>query len=271
MKTILIATDFSATAENAANYASEMALTINANVLLLHVCHIPVSYNEIPVVVTPADLVHGAEINLDNLKQRLINHTNRKLKIETEVRMGGFFGELETVCQRVKPYSVIMGSQGMAAAERLFFGSHTLYALKHLVWPLITVPPQAKFSSVKKIGLACDLNKVVDTTPVGEMKTLVNDFHAELHVLNTGKKEVYNPELVFESGLLQKMQADLKPQYHFITSENTDDGIMDFAEKNHIDLLIVLPKRHGLLQKLLHRSHSKQLVLHSHVPVMALH
>ena len=164
-----------------------------------------------------------------------------------------------------------MGSQGTTAAERLLFGSHTVYAMKHLVWPLITVPPQAKFSAVKKIGLACDFNKVVETTPVDEIKTLVNDFHAELHVLNTGKKEVFNPELVFESGLLQEMLAALKPEYHFITNENTDEGIMDFAEKNNIDLLVVLPKRHGLLEKLFLKSHSKQLVLHSHVPVMALH
>ena len=136
---------------------------------------------------------------------------------------------------------------------------------------MVTVPPQAKFSAVKKIGLACDFNKVVDNTPADEIKTLVNDFHAELHVLNTDKKEEYNADIVFESGLLQEMLAALKPQYHFITNENTDQGIMDFAEKNDIDLLVVLPKRHGLFEKLLSKSHSKQLVLHSHVPVMALH
>ena len=92
-----------------------------------------------------------------------------------------------------------------------------------------------------------------------------------MHILNTGKKEVFKPELVFESGLLQEMLAGLKPNYHFITNKDIDEGIIDFAEKNHIDLLIVLPKRHGLLDKLVHRSHTKQLVLHSHVPVMALH
>ena len=57
MKTILVATDFSAAALNAANYAADMASTINADILLLHVYHIPVSYSEIPVVVTPDDLM----------------------------------------------------------------------------------------------------------------------------------------------------------------------------------------------------------------------
>ena len=100
---------------------------------------------------------------------------------------------------------------------------------------------------------------------------LVNDFDAKLHILNTGKRKEFKPELVFESGLLQEMLGALNPEYHFITSGNTDEGILNFAEKNKIDLLIVLPKRHSLLEKLVHKSHTKQFVLHSHVPVMALH
>jgi len=271
MKTILMATDFSPAALNAANYAADMALAINADMLLLHVYQIPVSYNEIPVIVKTEDMMQNAEKVINELKEQLTRKTGGKLNIKTEVNMGVFFLELKTICERIKPYTVVMGSQGTTTAERLFFGSHTVYAMKHLMWPLITVPSEAKFSSVKKIGLACDFDKVVNTTPIDEIKMLVNDFNAELHVLNTGKKKVFNPEIVFESGLLQKMLYALKPNYHFITNENTDEGIMDFAEKNHIDLLVVLPKRHGLLDKLIHKSHTKQLVLNSHVPVMALH
>jgi nucleotide-binding universal stress UspA family protein len=99
----------------------------------------------------------------------------------------------------------------------------------------------------------------------------VNDFNAELHILNTGRKTVFDADIVFESGLMQEMTMALKPQFHFIDNENTDQGIIDFAEMNQIDLLIVLPKRHNLLESIFHKSHSKQLVLHSHVPVMALH
>jgi nucleotide-binding universal stress UspA family protein len=70
---------------------------------------------------------------------------------------------------------------------------------------------------------------------------------------------------------MNEMLGPVTPKYHFITSENIDEGIIDFAETNNIDLLIVLPKRHTLLDKLLHKSLTTQLVLHSHVPVMAFH
>jgi hypothetical protein len=101
--------------------------------------------------------------------------------------MGVFYQELKKLCIHLNPYVVVMGSQGSTATERLFFGGHTVYAMKHLDWPLITVPKGATFSAIKKIGLACDFEDVVETTPISDIKKLVNDFGAELHILNTGK------------------------------------------------------------------------------------
>lgn len=271
MKTILVATDFSPAALNAVNYAADMALAINADLLLLHVYQIPVAYLEVPVVLNEEEMRAGAEKQLTKLKEELSAQSGFKINIDIEVKTGVFFQELKALCEKTDPYVVVMGSQGTTAAERLFFGGHTVHAMKHLTWPLITVPQDVKFNKIKKIGLACDFDKVVDTTPVEEIKLLVKDFNAELHVLNTGKQKVFNPNIVFESGLMQEMLAELKPSYHFTTNSNIDEGIMDFSERNHLDLLLVLPKRHGLIDNLVHKSHTKELVLHSHVPVMALH
>lgn len=271
MKTILVATDFSPAATNAANYAAEMALAINADVFLLHVYQIPPGYFEVSIAVNLEDIRIGAEKQLNDLKEQLSKKTNNKLHISTEVRMGTFFVELKNVCESVTPYTVVMGSQGTTAAKHLLFGRNTVYAMKHLVWPLITVPDGVIFSSIKKMGLACDFERVADTIPVDEIKMLLDDFKAELHILNTGSTKEFKPGLISESRLLQEMLGALKPNYHFITNENTDLGIIDFAEKNHIDLLIVFPKRHSLVDKIFHKSHTRQLVLHSYVPVMALH
>lgn len=271
MKTIIVATDFSPAANNAAHYAAEMAAAINAKLLLLHVYQVPVVYLELPVVLTEVEMIAAADEKIIQLKNELDISTGHVLNFETEIRTGVFFQELKDVCEKLQPYTVIMGCQGTTAAERIFFGSHAVYAMKHLDWPLITVPAGVRFNAIKKIGLACDFAKVVDTIPVHEIEILVNDFNAALHVLNTGKQTVFNPDIVFQSGLLQQMLVTLNPTYHFTTNPDTDEGIMDFAERNHLDLLLVLPKRHGFTEKLLHKSHTKQLVLHSHVPVMALH
>ena len=272
MKTIIVATDFSSPALNAANYAADMALAIHAYLLLLYIYQLPVSYSEVAIPINEGDFMEDAEKRISELKKQLSGRTGGKLNIDTEVRMAVTFRqELENVCEEVKPYTLVMGSQGTTAAEHFFLGSHTLYAMKHLKWPLIAVPPGATFSRIKKIGLACDYNNVLTTTPLDEIKLLVNDLNAKLHVLNTGKTLVSSPDVDFETGLLKEMLGSLNPDYHFITSEYTDEAIMNFAEKNNIDLLIVVPKRHHLLDKLIHKSHTKQMVLHCHVPLMALH
>jgi len=271
MKTLIVVTDFSPAASNAANYAADMALAINANILLLHVYQLPVVYLEVPLAYTEDEMRKDVEKSIHRLGSRLLLKTGSKLKIDTELRLGDFFDELQSVCSIVKPYAVVMGSQGTTSSERLFFGGHTVYALKHLTWPLITVPIDAIFSTIKNIGLAFDFEKEVDETPVDEIKLLVKDFSAELHVLNTGMQTYFNPDTVFRSKELEDMLAPLLPHYHFILSDQIDQGIMDFSLKNKIDLLIVLPKRHSFFDKLIHKSQSKQLVLHSHVPVMAIH
>ena len=271
MKTIVVATDFSPAADNAAHYAADMAMFMHADLLLLNVFEIPISYYEIPVAMNSRQTVEVEEKMLTQLKADMERRIVGKINIRTEVRVGSFFEELKAVCELIKPYTVVMGSQGTTAAERLLFGSHAVHAMQHLHWPLITVPPHVTFSSVKKICLACDLHNVLNTIPLEEIRILVNDFNSELHILNTGKRNEFTPTMVSESGFLQSLFADLKPQYHFIASKDIDKGVIEFCEKNEIDLLMVIPKRHGILEKLIYKSHTKELVLHSHVPVMAVH
>ena len=271
MKTIILATDFSSIALNAANYAADMAVAINADLHLVNIQKIPIYYNDIPPVTTTEDIIGNAEDTLNELKRQLERKTGNKIRITTEVEMGTFFTALSSICNSVQPFAVVMGSQGVTDAERIFFGSHTIIAMKQLQWPILAIPRGVKFANIKKIGLACDFEKVVDKTPVSEIEELVKIFDARLYVINTGSTEAHDPEMVFQSGLLQVMLKDVKPQFHFINNKDIDDGLMDFCEKNNIDLLMVTHKRHSLLDKMMQRSHTKHLILHSHIPVMALH
>ena len=222
MKTIIAATDFSDASINAANYAADMALAIHSNLLLVHIYQIPVAYLEIPIAIEADQARIDAEESLSQLKELLIKRTSGNMNIASRFVTGVFFRELKNICEEIKPYAVVMGSQGTTAAQRVLFGGHTVYAMKHLMWPLITVPPHAGFSQIKKIGLAYDFTKVIDSTPVEEIKRLVEDLHAELHVINSGRDDTYQPDMVFESGMLQEILAPLNPQYHLITGENAD-------------------------------------------------
>ena len=274
MKTIIIPTDFSPTATNAMNYGVDMAKSINAAVLLLHVYQIPVTVSDIPVVMVSAEeLKKDAEEKLASIKEGIEHMTSEKLKIYTEARLGDVVDELEDLCNRVKPFAVVMGTKGSTAVERIMFGSNTLTAIRHLTWPVICVPPGKEYGpGIKKIGFACDFKKVVETTPVHFVKDIVTEFNAELFVLNVDyENRHFNPDIPEQSLLLHTMLEDVNPKYHFIQHKDIEEGINEFAEKNNLDLIISIPKKHKLLQGIFKPSSTKQLVFQSHIPVMCVH
>lgn len=274
MKTIIIPTDFSPVATNALHYGIDMAKAVNASILLLHVYQVPVSFSDTPIVlVSIEDLRKEAEAQIERLKQEVEHLTSGSVKVYTETRMGNVTDELENLCEKINPFAVVMGTKGASGVERILFGSNTLTAIRHLNWPVICVPPGKTFGNgIKKIGFACDFRDVVKTTPTHFIKEFVKEFHAELDVLNVDyHNKNFKPETPEQSILLHTMLEDANPSYHFIEHADIEDGINEFAEKNNLDLVITIPKKHKLLQSIFKPSSTKQLVYQSHVPVMCVH
>jgi nucleotide-binding universal stress UspA family protein len=274
MKTIIVPTDFSPAATNAMNYAADMALQINASLLLLHVYQVPVAVTDTPLLFVSVDeLKESAEKRLEQLKTGLEHVTSGKLKIYTEAKLGDVTDELEELCKKIQPFAVVMGSTGHSAIERTIFGSTTLTTIKHLTWPVICIPVGKEYGQgIKKVGLACDFREVVESTPVSPIKHFIKEFNAELHILNVDyDNRQFTPDTPEQSVLLHTVLQDVKPKYHFIEHRDIEDGINEFAEKNNLDLIIAIPKKHKLLEGLFKKSSTRQLVFESHVPVMCVH
>ena len=274
MKTIIVATDFSPVATNALHYGIEMAKAANTSMMLVHIYNIPVSYSDVPVMlVSVEEMKKVAEERLAELKKEVEHITSGTLKVYMEARLGNVSDELEDICNKIQPFAVVMGTRGASGIEKVLFGSTTLTVIRHITWPVICVPPGKSFGKgIKKIGFACDFRDVVKSTPAHLIKDFAKEFNAELHVLNVDyKNRHFQPEAREESLLLHTMLEDAKPEYHFIEHKDIEDGINDFAEKNNLDLVISIPKKHKLLDGLFKTSSTRQLVFQSHIPVMCLH
>ena len=273
MKTLIVPTDFSPVSINAMNYAADMALSIDASLLLLHVYQIPVTFTEVPVVnISLEEIKKISEEKVAELKKGLEHVTSGQLKIYAESRLGEVTDEIEDLCKKINPFAVVMGTKGAGGLERLFLGSNTLTAIRHLTYPVIVVPPGAVFNGIKKIGFACDLNEVVETTPSDKIHEVCTIFNAKLHVLNVDfKNKHFLPETPEESLLLHTLLEDLDPVYQYIEHQDVVEGINEFAEKQDIDLVITIPKKHKLLSGLFQKSHTRELVFESHIPIMCIH
>ena len=273
MKTIIVPTDFSEISNNAIEYAIDLAKATGGSILLFHAYQVPVSMTDVPIVLLSVeDLQKANENKMDEVKRSVQEKTGGAIKVYGETKLGDTVDELEEVCNKVKPFAVVMGTKGATGMERVLFGSTTLTTIRHLSWPVIVVPPGKKYSTIKKIGFACDFREVVNTTPTHFIKDFVKEFGAELHVLNVDyKNSHFKPDTPQESVLLHTMLEDLNPKYDFIEEANIEVGIEKFAEKNDLDLIITIPKKHKLLDGLFRKSHTKDLIFHSHLPIMCVH
>ena len=274
MKTIIAATDFSPVSLNAVDYAADMACMTDAQLVLFHVYAVPMALTEIPVAnFDIGQMETDATMLIEQLKEKLLGRTENRIIIHTEVRAGDVLTQLSDYCSKLTPHAVVVGAESASGIERVMFGGKTLIALKKIQCPLLVVPPFTRFSNIRKIGLACDLKDVVDSVRVEEIRELVEEFGAELHVLHVSEetRDTFSPKTIEQSSLLQEMLDGMNPKYHFINEPVIEKGVIEFAEKNKLDLLIIIPKKHGLVSRLFHYSHSKELVLHAHMPVMSIH
>ena len=131
--------------------------------------------------------------------------------------------------------------------------------------------PAGVYKNVKNnlYRLLCQYHPAVTANPFFE---IVKVFGAELFVLNVDyENRSFNVDTPEQSVLLHTLLSEVDPSYHFIQHKDIEDGINEFAEKNNLDLIIAIPKKHKLLSSLFNASSSKQLVFQSHMPVMCVH
>jgi nucleotide-binding universal stress UspA family protein len=278
MKTLVVPTDFSSVSVNALNYAVDMAQAINAGIVLLHVYNVPVAFTDGPVspvtVVSVEEIKRTAEQRLAEIKKNLITVTTGQIEIFTEARLGDTIEELGKICKSVEPLAIVMGSHGATGVERMIMGSTSLDAIRRLKCPVLVVPPGTTYHGIKRIGLACDFDNIVQSTPVEYIKNIVREFGAELYVLNVKDKNDAETDVTegnMETAYLDAVLEEIRPTYVQLTGKDVLDGINGFAEHNNLDLVMVIPKKHRFIDSLFHKSQSRELITHSHIPIVSIH
>ena len=241
--------------------------------MLVNVYQLPISFSEVPLVTISLDQIREiSEDKLAELKKNLQTITAGKLNIFTESRLGDVGEEIAKLTKTLSPFAIVMGTRGTTGAGRFFMGSNSISVISKVGVPVFVIPPGIHFKPFKKVGLATDLEAVVDSTPVNKIKDFVQFFDAELHVLNVDyHRRHFTPSTPGETLNMDSLLAGMNPLYDFIENKDIDQGLNDFAEKNNLDLLITLPKKHSMLERFFEKSVTRELIHETHIPIMCIH
>ncbi|HVI48876.1 MAG TPA: universal stress protein [Chitinophaga sp.] len=276
MKTILIPTDFSDTAYNAASYALALASQLGTSrIILYHAYELIVPIPDVPTavpMVNPEDLRESSMEGLEKMKKELAPLLPAGATVVTRADNTLLAATIDSVCRQEEVDLIVMGITGGSKMEEIFVGSNTIDVVKHTTCPVLITHGNTTFAPIRKIVFACDLRKVADTTPIEPLKKFLGAFNGELHVINIDhESRNFTTDTPFETLMLDTLLEDYQPEYHFIDNPNIVQGIVEFAENIHADLIITIPKKHGLFESIFKRSNTSKLAFKTQIPLLTIH
>lgn len=276
MKTIIVPTDFSETAYNAARYALQLANQLGAGrILLYHAYELIVPIPDLPTAVPMVDIDElraASNEGLETMRKVLAAELAAGIVLETRAENHLLAANLDNICNEEGAGLVVMGITGGSQLEEILVGSNTVDVVKNSRYPIVVVPNGATFKPVRRIAFACNLKNVVKTTPIEPLKKLLDLFNAELHVVNVSADNKQNDgSLSAEGQQLDQLLKGYNPQYHFIDSNGVVDAVTEFAESHGADIILIVPRKHGLFESIFKRSHASRFAFHTTIPLLSIH
>ena len=271
MKNIVAAVDFSRVSINAARYAVKLAEFYKADVWIYHCYQLSVAISDIGYpFVSAAELRNLADFEMEELVKDLQGISKQPVNIKSRVELVSLSEGLHGFCDGVKTDMLVMGITGKSPLQRLLAGSNTIYAIQHFHYPVLVVPGRAAFSVFRKIGMAVDYEKPVAPATINFVNAVIAAFDANLYIVNvawnnhhtdTGKQQQELMHEEFDAGCVD---------FRTLRNEHVATAIHDFVEYERIDLLITLPKKHNLVEKLFSTAHTPALLYHTDIPVLCI-
>lgn len=268
MKKIIIPIDFSDTSLNAARYAIEMAKDIPGANITLYYVYSNISFS----ALTSKDAFSRqmvSEAALKILKDKLDNEFD---SISYVAESGSFVENLANYVLGNHIDLVVMGITGSSKIAQVFMGTNTLNVIRNISCSVMIIPPEAKYTGLKRVVFTSDFKDVARTTPFVAIKKILDTFKPKLDILNVDSEHFVEltPEFKIEKENMEDKLSGYNPEFSFLRSYDFLEGISSFVETRKINAIITVPRKHTLFNQFFVTSSTKKLAYHSTVPIIAI-
>ena len=276
---ILVPTDFSDTAQNAFRYALMLADKFEADIELLHVIYPEYEALDLPVMAAQATKEKAAaagevikefvEIGLTQL------HASGQLSgippINSDVEIGTPASLIADVARRDEVDLIVMGTRGTHNALDRFWGSVTSAVVEHTHCHVWVVPEHAPYSDINIAGFATNLGDA-DPYHIWEYGKLLAPFRPVLRCahINLDNSVDSTLDIAGLSTFFDNHAPALQISFHSLEGDSVTDGLENFIESFEIDVLAMYAPQHTWWERLFRRSETKNMALHSKIPLLML-
>lgn len=271
MKTIIVATDFSVGANNAAVYACNFASNTGAKIVLFHIYHMSIhALNSRLPSSAMDDLIKSSRTKLEEEARKLAN--DFKIEVLTIWGMGDFEEELQNAITSVQAEIVVMGMASKSLEQDLL-GNTTTAAVNSLKFPLLAIPSNATYRGIKTILFACDITRGIHKTVLEKVKDIASKLEANIEVFHVSKRidQIFEEQKnLTDSDSFDDLLNGANFYYKDVKSDRIIDAIQKEINQINADLIIMIPHKYGFWESLVHRSKTKIMASRSEIPLLSI-
>ena len=263
MKLILCPTDFSKSADNALDFAVNMAIKMPASLMLVHGLHVPLVDAYAPAS-TLATMMEESETSatkrIDNLCEEIsVKHS---IKVTSAIAFGLVTDLIAKIEGKEQVDLIVLGTHGATNAFDVLLGTTATQIVAKAHSPTLVVPVDAKFDNLDNVGYATDFTDDSDGK-IEVFKEIMRPFKSNLEVVHVANVEEIGSDM---DNILKHLDTTSYPQ--MVKGENIPEELNAFIEEKNLKLLAMKRHRYNWFDKLFHKSVTKQMVYHSEVPIM---
>lgn len=268
MDEILIPTDFSDNALNAALFAMDLFGPQDFEYTVLNCYDMP-AYGDSGMLTIEEHMANASKEGLDAFMGDL---NSRLTKKGYQIRSRSAHGQLDRVVHNYShrsriPALVVMGTQGASGVKEVFMGTNTADVIKHCHLPVLAVPEHARHSGSTRIVLADDGGGVAPKA-LSILADIVRRTGSELVVTR-----VVNEKATVKVGSGDELDLALEG-LPFTTIELSGADVMkelnEEVARSKAGMLAVVHRDRGIFDGLFHRSIAARLSMHTHTPMLVV-
>ena len=277
MKTILVPTDFSNTANAAVEVATGIAKKTGATLILLHVIEDidEGSFNVEgeAIASAPAESRLFTFKLIEKAKKQLakaVEQTSRSgVNVTSKLRIGNPYHSMHEAIVEQKVDLVVMGTKGTSGYEEVIIGSNTEKVVRRSNCPVLTVnrpPARADFKSIVYATALKD-----DELPFTRVVRKIQEIYdCQVHIVR-----INTPGMFINDRLVKEKMAVFTKQLRFrnftlnvYNDYSEEEGIIHFADGVGADMIAMATHGRTGLAHILNGSIAEDVVNHAHRPVL---
>lgn len=268
MKRIIVATDFSPAAINAADYAAQGAAERKQELVLFTLYKVSIhALNARSSTDAFAELLalKTAELNLAaaNLEHRY------GIRVIPKLASGDFYEEIVRCIGEFDAGMLVMG-MAEKSLEQDLLGNTTTAAIHRLTIPVMAVPLGAVYHGIKHILFACDMLHGVHESILDRVQEVAAEHGALVEVFYVRQTIERLQREDTERAHLDEAMQGISYYYHNVQSARIVEAIKQEVIDSKTDLLIMVPHKYGFWDSLVHRSKTRLMASGNQVPLLSI-